>query len=66
MNIVLERIRPWYELQLCDEQNGFRKNRGTTEGIYHGHIVTGDLRVIENKKLRNLICKGPNFREPRW
>ena len=24
----------WYELQLTDEQNGFRKDRGTTDGIY--------------------------------
>ena len=29
----------------------------------HGHIVTGDLRIIENSKLRQLISKGPNFRE---
>ena len=28
-----------------------------------GHVITGDLRVIENKKLRNLIAKGPNYRE---
>ena len=31
---------------------------------HHGHIVTGDLRVIENDKLRKLLSKGPNFREP--
>ena len=34
INIILERIRPWYEAQLSEEQNGFRKNRGTTDGIY--------------------------------
>ena len=34
INIILERIKPWYEAQLSDEQNGFRKNRGTTDGIY--------------------------------
>ena len=28
-----------------------------------GHIITGDLRIVENSKLRNLMCKGPNFRE---
>ena len=33
---------------------------------HHQHIVTGDLRVIQNKKLRSLISKGPNFREPRF
>ena len=34
INIILERFRSWYEAQLSDHQNGFRKNRGTTEGIY--------------------------------
>ena len=29
----------------------------------HGHVVTGDLRVIENSKLRKLFSKGPNYRE---
>ena len=28
-----------------------------------GPVITGDLRVIKNKKLRNLIAKGPNYRE---
>ena len=32
---------------------------------HHGHVLTGDLRIITNAKLRKLICKGPNFREPR-
>ena len=27
------------------------------------HVVTGDLSIITNKKLRRLIKKGPNFRE---
>jgi len=26
--------------------------------------VTGDLRIVENKKLRNLLIKGPTYREP--
>ena len=30
---------------------------------YHKHIVTGDLRIIENQKLRWLFSKGPNYRE---
>ena len=34
IDIILERLRPWYEAQLSDNQNGFRKNRGTTDGIY--------------------------------
>jgi len=31
----------------------------------HGHILTGDLRLVENQHLRKLISKGPNYREPR-
>ena len=30
----------------------------------HKHIITGDLNIIQNAKLRDLIGKGPNFREP--
>ena len=30
----------------------------------HGHVITGDLRVIENAKLRKLVAKGPEYREP--
>ena len=30
----------------------------------HGHIVTGDLRIIQNNKLRKLFVKGPKYREP--
>ena len=32
---------------------------------HHHHIITGDLRLVENNKLRKLLTKGPNFREPR-
>ena len=32
----------------------------------HGHVVTGDLRIIENTDLRALIRKGPNYREPKF
>ena len=28
----------------------------------HGHVITGDLRVIENAKLRELVGKGPKYR----
>ena len=31
---------------------------------HHKHIVTGDLRIIENSKIRKLLTKGPNYREP--
>ena len=30
----------------------------------HKHIVTGDLKIIENRDLRHLFMKGPNYREP--
>ena len=29
----------------------------------HGHIITGDIRIIQNNKLRKLLVKGPKFRE---
>ena len=29
----------------------------------HKHVVTGNLHIIKNKKLRDLFRKGPNFRE---
>ena len=29
-----------------------------------GHVITGDLRVIENARLRELVAKGPKYREP--
>ena len=28
-----------------------------------GHVVTGDLGIIKDVKLRNLISKGPTYRE---
>ena len=28
----------------------------------HGHVITGDLMVIENVKLRELVAKGPKNR----
>ena len=31
----------------------------------HGHIITGDLRIVEDAKLRKLLSYGPNFREPK-
>ena len=29
-----------------------------------GHVVTGDLNIIKNTQLRELLSKGPKFREP--
>ena len=30
----------------------------------HGHIVSGDIRIVQNNKLRKLLSKGPKYREP--
>ena len=30
----------------------------------YGHVIIGDLRVIENARLRELVAKGPKYREP--
>src|SRR5580698_7797791 len=32
--------------------------------IHQKQSVTGDLNVIENRDLRHLLMKGPNYREP--
>ena len=29
----------------------------------HGHIVIGDIRIVQNNKLGKLLCKGPKYRE---
>ena len=29
----------------------------------HGHVLTGDLSIIQNEELRNLMSKGGKFRE---
>ena len=29
----------------------------------HGHVITGDLRIVRNRKLRRLPEKGPKYRE---
>ena len=43
INIILERIRPWYEAQLPEEQNGFQKKRGTTDCIYSLNPIKAGL-----------------------
>ena len=30
----------------------------------HGHIITGNLKIIKNNKLRKLLTYGPKYREP--
>ena len=38
----------------------------TSSHLYqpHGHVITGDLSIIPNSKLRDLIAKSPKYREP--
>ena len=51
INIVLARLRPWYEKQISDEQNGFRPSRGTTDGIY----TVKRVQQITNRKKQPLF-----------
>ena len=30
----------------------------------HGHIVTGDIRIVQNNKLKKPLCKGLKYKEP--
>ena len=32
---------------------------------HHGHIITGDLDIVQHDKLKLLLCKGPKYREPK-
>ncbi len=32
---------------------------------FHGHIVGGDLDIIQNPELKSLFLKGPQYREPK-
>ena len=38
----------------------------TSSHLYqpYGHVITGDLSIIPNSKLRDMIAKGPKYREP--
>ena len=51
INIILDRLRPWYESQLSEEQNGFRQNRGTTDGIF----TLKRVQQITHRKMQPLF-----------
>ena len=51
INLILARLRTWYEAQLTDDQNGFRTNRGATDGIY----TTKRVQQITNRKKQPLF-----------
>ena len=55
-----------------DDEVSFINNAGECNCLesnfcdpHHKHIITGDLRIVQNSKLRKLLTKGPNYREPR-
>ena len=51
INLILARIRTWYEAQLTDDQNGFRTDRGTADGIY----TLKRVQQITNRKKQPLF-----------
>ena len=45
--VIIERIKMWYEKQLLDQQQGFRKGRGTVDAIYNLkqiHNITDSMK----------------------
>ena len=45
--IIINRLKKWYEEQLLDQQQGFRKGRGTTDGIFmvkRMHQITDQMK----------------------
>ena len=45
--IIIDRIKDWYENQLLDQQQGFRKGRGTVDAIYNlkqVHNITNAMK----------------------
>ena len=45
--IIINRLKNWYEKQLLDQQQGFRKGRGTTDGIFiikRIHQITDQMK----------------------
>ena len=43
----------------CDCQNSPYRNN------YHNHIITGNLNIVQNEALKNIMKKGPKYRLPR-
>ena len=43
--IILNRLKDWYNMQLLDQQQGFRRGRGTADGIY----ITKRIQQITDK-----------------
>ena len=45
MMLIINRLKVWYDKQLLDQQQGFRCERGTTDGIF----ITKSIQQITNK-----------------
>lgn len=43
--IILKRLSDWYDMHLLDQQQGFRRGRGTSDGIY----ITKRIQQISDK-----------------
>ena len=56
-NTVKEYVHHNHEEIECDCSKSKFKDKD------HNHVVTGELGIINNKRLRKLFSKGPNFRE---
>ena len=50
--IIINRLKTWYELQLLDEQQGFRSGRGTTDGVY----IVKRIHEISNKMKKTVYA----------
>ena len=45
--LIINRLKTWYEKQLLDQQNGFRKGRGTIDGIFAAkqiHQISNNMK----------------------
>ena len=51
------------EVAILSEQLSCECNQSPFCDLTHQHIVTGDLRIIKNDKLRKLFSRGLNYRE---
>ena len=51
---------------ILDNINNLRYNCTTSSftGPNDGHIFTGDIGIVQNNKLRKLLCKCSKYREP--
>ena len=58
VTIIITRINAWYEIQLLDQQQGFRRGRGTTDGIF----IAKALHQIAKRigKEMNIFCGSYN------